>query len=496
MLSLILIWGIVFMNDIIINKLKKECAFLEERNTITEADVSHHIIDDVFIAEMGYDKHECVYEENAFSGRQDIVTGKGKDVLTIETKRLDHKIEYKDKEQVVRYLNNKGREWGLVTNGKEFVLLNTNIVPSSSDDSRALEDIVVFHFDINNSRKDGFTEHKFFDYLSHERLFVTKTTYYFKYIQQFRILNTIKRENWRQYKSALFGFFNYTVEHEKLSFEKTPLEMIGPRDFYSFIKYKESQNKNRSLSSETIKNNWSYISSMFNTLRDNGYISGTLFGGKREPYIEEKTDKIKGVNYLTDDNIRTIISFYANRTDNPERNIAAFILCCAYGFERSDVVNLIWKQVSDDLKTIYINDRKIHCDELLHDCLNELKITKKKKKIKIDNVFCTFQQKKKKYESFKDTTLNDIFNRITQCGKEEYWKQFSPKYVKICSIKRYFENGYSLDEIVYLTGIDIGNIKEYISTSDVLHRWNSKTKRTKDAFDGILDSRLKDWKKP
>jgi integrase len=474
----------------IIEELKKEYNRQIDRDA-TEEDIKIYIIREIFLEKMGYDTRECRHEKNTISGRQDIVVGVGKNVLTIETKR--EKIEYKDIEQVIRYILNEGRTWGLITNGKEYVLINTDIKTRTSTSSKALLDKVVFWFDILKNKGINVTNHKYFRYLTFEFLFITKVTSYYMYIQQFRVFNKVSdsKNSWEPYKSTLYSFFDYLTDKNIRFVNKTTLEQISIIDFDLFIKNKTHKSNKEALSKQTINNNWSHISSMMKTLKSHGEISHTAFDAPRNPdFGDARNGLIKYENYLTTENVRKIIKLYSRKHEK-ERNIAAFILCALYGFERSDVNGLKWNQINLNNNKITINGRILIVNPLLVSCLQSLDEERKKGKNKLDYVFCT--KPREKFEPFKEATLNDIFNKIVECGDEEYWHMFSPKYVKNCSIRVYFDLGYSLDEIVYLTGVELKNLESYITTADVIARFNSGVAKKNNIFEGILNSNIKDW---
>lgn len=73
---------------------------------------------------------------------------------------------------------------------------------------------------------------------------------------------------------------------------------------------------------------------------------------------------------------------------------------------------------------------------------------------------------------------------------------FSPQYVRICLVDILFSAGYSMDEIIYQTGIDVKNIHRYIGNGDIIQRQMSNPKGSvkKKLFDGLLDATIEDWK--
>ncbi|MDF2609027.1 MAG: hypothetical protein K0R92_501 [Lachnospiraceae bacterium] len=81
-------------------------------------------------------------------------------------------------------------------------------------------------------------------------------------------------------------------------------------------------------------------------------------------------------------------------------------------------------------------------------------------------------------------------------SEEEKWSFFSPQYVRNCLVDVLFSAEYSIDEIIYQTGIDVKNIHRYISNEDIIERQmnNPKGLVKKKLFDGLLEVAIEDWK--
>ena len=91
----------------------------------------------------------------------------------------------------------------------------------------------------------------------------------------------------------------------------------------------------------------------------------------------------------------------------------------------------------------------------------------------------------KQYKPMKEWNINDVFDNFAKITNDEKWKNYSPKYLRCCLIKTLFATGYSLEDIIYITGIDIKNLANLIGTDEILERKNSKIS-WKQLYDGIL----------
>ena len=110
---------------------------------------------------------------------------------------------------------------------------------------------------------------------------------------------------------------------------------------------------------------------------------------------------------------------------------------------------------------------------------------KRKRKGKLDYVFQTYY--KKKYKPLAEKTTNDIFKGLAK--SDERWKGCSLQYIRNCLISYLFQKDFSVDEIIYITGINIDNISKYISTEDIIKREKDKRKGKigwDKLYDGIL----------
>lgn len=74
--------------------------------------------------------------------------------------------------------------------------------------------------------------------------------------------------------------------------------------------------------------------------------------------------------------------------------------------------------------------------------------------------------------------------------QDNRWKGYSLQHMRNYLIPYLFQKGFSLDQIIYIAGIDINNVSHYISTESIIER-EKKTGKGKFAwgklYDGILN---------
>ena len=88
-----------------------------------------------------------------------------------------------------------------------------------------------------------------------------------------------------------------------------------------------------------------------------------------------------------------------------------------------------------------------------------------------------------KYKQVNESTINDVFSEF---GKvDEYGEFYSPKYLKGCLVISMFYDGYSLEDIIYITGVDMKNLGKYITTDMIVERKKGNI-NWKKLYDGIL----------
>lgn len=119
------------MNDII-EELKARYIYIKEKQgVLNEETVKINLIRDVLLSRLGFDLLECTYEKSCQAGYADIVVRVNQNNLFFVETKTGVKEELTDTDigQLARYIQSHGMEWGLLTNGKEYVLINKSITP-------------------------------------------------------------------------------------------------------------------------------------------------------------------------------------------------------------------------------------------------------------------------------------------------------------------------------------------------------------------------------
>jgi hypothetical protein len=76
-----------------------------------------------------------------------------------------------------------------------------------------------------------------------------------------------------------------------------------------------------------------------------------------------------------------------------------------------------------------------------------------------------------KFNRYKDNSINYIFNCLCCIDENNpVWKSFSPQNIRNWLIRKLFYNHYSIEEISYLTGMDLINIAKLITDDDIVKR--------------------------
>jgi integrase/recombinase XerD len=441
-----------------------------------EENIKIHVVSK-FLEMLGYDSSEFYYEHSMFhkDGRADIAV-KIDDItyLYIEVKSPNNKLSEKEQSQLAQYLHDRSLSWGILTNGKKFILFNDSIKPIPNPNRSVNIDKVVLEIDIFNHRhKDLIT------YFRKENIFDNKITNYFKDIAQFKALKYPDGGgSWLQYKGTLNNFFKYYANSQKRYRE---LNQIRIDEFEEFLniefekaKNKENYNGKNINSIETFKNKYSHIRAFFQTLKV-----------KSHGFDEEKTQLIKRINVeekntekseiLNDENIDLILDFYEKRQKTYSiRNKCIFLLCLCYGFERSTLLKLTFDSVKKD--KIIIENRELVIPPKLLSLLDELKQHNKQNKVKGNYLF--YSKYRDIYSPISEGQINYVFDTLESIDKNNsVWKTLNPAYIRAYLIKQLFRHNYSIEEIVYITGTDLLNLPNLISYDEIVEQVKERGKK-------------------
>lgn len=475
--------------DEIISKLRN--AYNGLGNKKHEENVKLHVIINTFMEYYGYSVEKCILEETIVRGLCDVYvpTADGK-ALIIEVKNGDKSIDVKDIEQVRTYAGSRGQRFAILTNGYEYVLLDFSIETSPKLDGNVLESYIVFWFDIFKVRAKNRAELKYFKYLSFDNLYNNQSTYFYCDIAQYRewkYEQGMKDVSWNSYRCTLFQFFDFLVPRvlAKRNYEqvgKRVYENLSMDEFDAFISVCKRNGKD--TSTKTLNNNHTHIYNMLYELEKHERIRYISLSDSRKEnlIIYEETEDRRCVTELKTEDVQLILDFLKTKK-NSNRDIVIFLLEITLGLERSQLLELCWDSFDKEYQYISLDGRKIELCPILQEYLIKLNKEAKIEKIKSPKIFQVFYGGK--YKPMREWNINDVFNNFIQITNDEKWKDYSPKFVRKSLIRTLFFSGYSIEDIMYITGMDINNISKYIKMNELLQR-RSKKINWKQLYDGIL----------
>ncbi|AJD25579.1 tyrosine-type recombinase/integrase [Clostridium botulinum] len=424
-----------------------------------------------FLKLLGYKHYWMDIEGNAEICRspKDIVLYVNDDknnLFFIETKNKTTKIEpYID--QLLKYMHQKGIEWGLITNGNDYILLN---------DISKLEfnEKIILRFNLNNILNYQ-QDIKIIEYFSYEYLFNRHYTKYFKYLPEFkkhlRKSKNLNEQSWRQYKSTLINYFIYLSNNH----QKYDLHFIYPSDFKEFLKTdiyeKKNRNERHATSNTTIINKFNYLKSFVEFLNQNKYIKENCFENLVEDDILEGfsfDNKLSKYELLNNNEILNMFNLYTKKR-NSKRNILILLIFLYTGLDIQEIQNI--KDADINNRYLTINKRKIPLTEKLYDELKDYMNLKKSNKIKCEYLF--YSKYSNKYDKLSGNTFIRIISFYVSEAKDipkERKKLITPSFIRESLIKKMFKNGFTIEEIKYLTGLSLTSIGKYITNEDIANK--------------------------
>lgn len=460
----------------IIKKLRK--VFEEWKENSSEEEIKVHVIVNTFLPQLNYNSEKCNFEKNMGNGFCDIFVPINEDtVLPIEVKRANENLKEKDIGQIKKYATQLGQEYAILTNGQEYMLLNFNIRSRPVIEGNILKSYIVFKFNIFKSKGKDITPLRFFEYLSLEKLFKTKLTHFFSDISQYGIWKMdekISDVSWWAYRSTLYNFYDFVANKYK-KYEMTYLRLTE-EDFHEFIVCCKRHSGETSI--KTIENNYTHIFDMLSFLKENGKIPHHNFNAKRKEGVAKfsETVKKKTPTIITGNGIQEVVKMYEDKR-NANRNIVAFLMCATMGMERSEVIKVTWEQFDKKFQYIYLYGRKIEIHNMLRKYLLLLNKEQGRK-----NGYIFVSRYKGKCKQLNDGAINEALDQLRSI--EEFGKECSPQFLRSCLILTMFYYGYTLEDIMFVTNIEMKNLANYI-TKDMIIKRKRKVNWSK-LYDGEL----------
>ncbi|WP_346878993.1 type I restriction enzyme HsdR N-terminal domain-containing protein [Clostridium sp. UBA7791] len=451
------------MNKKILNELKVKYRELPEDTS--EENIKIKIVIK-FLELLGYDENHFYYEENTNKKIKDkqvditiLTNNKEKDIFYIEVKKKNHMLVDADIRQISSYLHDKHIEWGLLTNGNHYILINEklDVLPHNKD---------IFSYylcDIPNniSRKNNLDTYNFLEY---DSIFETKITNYYLVWKEFILKNTLSSSSLFQYSSAYNMFIKYLIMKKNVY----NLNYFNISNFKSFIE-DINETKVNKYKKDSVLSKFNYLLRFTNFLEENKRIAENTFKNfDINNYIDELNlteKKSKQQQQIKLEEIELMLQ-YLNSKKNSIRNKLLFLLVL-YGFESTDIILLKDSQLDFKHNKIIINKKKYPLTENIKKLLQDIIIEKKQNKIKCEYIFYTKYQGGYKHisRSVLNDVINDSFNKLNL--DKDRALHLNIQFIKSSLIKNLYFKNYSLEEISYFTNLSISSIVSYIDEKEI-----------------------------
>ncbi len=466
----------------IIRQLKSKLNQFEDID-LTERTLSNRVIMWLLEEFLGYERDDMKWESRLPSKVQNLYAdifidaGDGKRLI-IETKRYQSKLDNDDFLQLDGYLNRENVEWGLITNGREYYLLNHDIpIDRQSMRKADITAKIVMKIELGEGRKKGKNE-KYLKYLSYENLFEKQTTKYYKYIAIFFSGHELSGSSREKYENTLYNFFDFYIEKGNPYIEYNnglprSLAEISEKDAIEFLK--ADRPAGRPYSGQVPKAKCAHIATMFKRMKEEGYTNEN----KMEKLLESVTKEFENIdnnkiiknNLLTADNVCLILN-HLEEGRKPVK-VVIFILCAYYGFDRTKITDFLALKWSEDIDLknfrFTLHGKTYPMVKKLAKCLEEIQREYKKKGVKAKYIYVT--KKGTKYVPVKKDIVNTVFDEDIKKIKceDERWNALNPQNVRAMLIFNMCESGCTLEDISYITGAPVTQILRY-TTNEILEK--------------------------
>lgn len=459
------------VNTVIKQLRGKLIQFQKESERKSEDDLSNQVI--LWLLEdcLGYERSSMHWEKRMPSKNRNrfadiVIDIREGEKLIVETKKYDPKrdLDDDDLQQLIDYLSREKSSWGILTNGREILLIN--IAASAGID---VAEKVVLRINIAVGKQRGKNE-KYIKYLSKEKIFDSRVTNYYRDIAYFFSLHRLSKSSRERYENTLYNFFDDYAENNKIYIEYAggrhqSLEEVSEKDVIEFLK--RDRPFGRPYSGQIPKAKCAHIGAMFKDLCESGYIKENRMSRllERATIVFESGENSSDIaeKVLSLQEMKVILSGLEEQ--NKPSKIMIFILCAYYGFDRALIVKFFsipWTSVDYEHCCFELEGKKYPMVEKLAKCLREKQREYKEKGVKPTAI--NVIRKGEKYLPAKKDTVNAVFDEdIKAMDKEnERINTLTPQKMRAIVIYNMCKCGCTLDEVPYLTNATVAQILRYV----------------------------------
>lgn len=382
-----------------------------------------------------------------------------KEKFYVEVKAPDVDLKDKELEQLSNYQNITNMTWGLLTNGRELILLNHKI------DGHVNEKQILYVNLFENLDIDKFK------YLTYDSIYKTKITNYFCYLSQFKIyFNQLKSESekdtmsWPQYNSTIKAFFEFLISE----FNYLELESIRIQDFKKFIKSSQL-NRGELYSKSAIRNKYQHISSLLSALYRNKIITQNPYRdvNEDEALLElEYTEKNEFVP-LSDEEISEIYRSMI-RSRDMERNLLLLDFIFSIPIRSHELENLKVSDIDVDNMIVQVSDREIPITKKLLDRLQKYLEERLTRGVECEYIFG--RKYSKDMGKMNKSSISSIFKKaVNKCNfPSKRKKEIDLRYVRGNVIYKYVHEGkFSLEEVMKIADCKFSTLDTYMNIEEI-----------------------------
>ncbi|WP_411682459.1 type I restriction enzyme HsdR N-terminal domain-containing protein [Clostridium thailandense] len=441
---------------------------------INEETIKNSIVTEL-LKMLGYKTKWFFYEYPTYGGKKRVdislkCSKSAKSFLFIEVKKPTKKLNNKDYEQICTYTSLNGIEWGMLTNGKEYILFNSFI----NDDIFHKEVLRFSLLDIDVKRRKASYDNniatlKFFSY---DCLIKSKNTNYFIYLAKFK-KSFDKIHSYKQYESTIFSYLNYLSD----TVPQFELCNIRPNTFKEFLIETiptSSWNNKKTKSMATIINKFSHINSFYSKViepieKQNPFknLTQSQFLNEISSYYDLKEKESVDIPLVTIEELKMLLE-HLKSNRHSLRNKVILLLCIYAGLDKNELSNINLKDVNDRISMLKVGKRILPIPISLRGIITEYINERKSIKTNCPYLFCSgkYSGKHDKIsDSSMDIILNTQFNSLNI--PEERKKVLNSSSIKKSLIINLHLSDVPLQEIAKFTGLSLSSLEEYITKEDI-----------------------------
>lgn len=428
-----------------------------------EETIKIHIVLEV-LEYLGYKKDNFKFEYSSLNGRCDIlIIVNSNDKLIVEIKRKNYLITKDDCLQLCTYLNTHNIEWGILTNGNEYFLMNRDI-QGSVEQKICLYSQLCYNQKSNIWNLSKKYNYLLFDYFSTQNLFQKHSTKYFAYYSSYinNYDDNRSLDSRKQYSSAIFRFINYLSK----TYICCDDSLLSKSTLTQYMNY---YCNNKNYMKDTIVSTCRYLVSFLKYLETNSQLPSKYFMNfNYDEFLStlEFNNYSKKSSNITTEEAKLLLNYYdnSNRIFASLRNKLILNLLLYIAPSINSIVNIKVNDIDLKRKVLNINDTKISLPPKLLNDLSIYIVERNKLKPKLENLF--FTKYGKKYKPLSTTTLitniNNSFNEINSLPQSRK-KDLNISNIQHSVIENMLKRNFSLEEISTITGTSIATLSKYLN---------------------------------